>query len=582
MLSHILRVSAVAFLLSAFLLASANAQAGRGGMSGRVVDSGGAVLQGARVEVQPGGASAVTNAQGEFSISDLAPGDYTVTVHYVGFKTSSAKASVVAGQLVRLDSKLEVATKNEEIVVYAERAHGEAEAINRQRESDNILQVLPVEVITSLPNTNIADAVGRLPSVTLERDEGEGKYVQIRGTEPRLNNVTINGVDVPSPEGDVRQIKLDLIPANLVESVEINKTLSANQDGDAIGGSVNLVTKTAPERPTFYVNAIGGHTPIIGGRSLSEFDGMVGQRFGASKRWGLLFGASYDWNGRGIDDLEPVPGVIQCSPGPTGCNETFNSATAANYVAYSTEDIREYRYYRTRYGFTGDIDYKLNDISGIYVRFLYSHFDNFGDRWVYTPTINTFETPTLGSTDGNMSFNAQIRRPVQVIGGLQLGGNHVGGKWLTTYELAVSRGATEDHGYATASFDGPSGITFAVDPNSHKPRLFDANGSNIFDPTQYTLTTGDGIDINHTYSPQINLEGAFSVARNYTAGRHFGTLEFGAKYRNEHKFQDAVEPVYNFVGSAPPTMSSFLGGFTNSNYYDGAYPGAHSTPLESK
>jgi outer membrane receptor for ferrienterochelin and colicin len=68
------------------------------------------------------------------------------------------------------------------------------EAINRMRESDNILQVLPVEVITSLPNTNIADAVGRLPSVTLERDEGEGKYIQIRGAEPRYNNVTINGV----------------------------------------------------------------------------------------------------------------------------------------------------------------------------------------------------------------------------------------------------------------------------------------------------------------------------------------------------------------------------------------------------
>src|SRR5207237_9814729 len=157
------------------------------------------------------------------------------------------------------------------------------------------------------------------PSVTLERDEGEGKYVQIRGLEPRLSNVTVNGVNVPSPESGVRQIKLDVIPADLVESVEINKTLSANQDGDAIGGSVDLVTKTAEERPTLYLNGIGGYTPIVGGRSLSEFDGTIGQRFGASKKLGILFGGSYDWNGRGIDDLEPVPAAIQCDPGSNGC-----------------------------------------------------------------------------------------------------------------------------------------------------------------------------------------------------------------------------------------------------------------------
>jgi len=105
--------------------------------------------------------------------------------------------------------------------------------LNRERTADNILQVLPYDVITSLPNTNIADAVGRLPSVSLERDEGEGKYVQIRGTEPRLSNVTVDGVHLPSPES-VRNVKLDAIPSDLVESVEVSKTLSPNQEGDAI------------------------------------------------------------------------------------------------------------------------------------------------------------------------------------------------------------------------------------------------------------------------------------------------------------------------------------------------------------
>lgn len=145
----------------------------------------------------------------------------------VGFSAYSNKVTVSGGQTSHLAPQLKVASAGEEITVTAERVHGEVEAINREGESDNILRVLPVEVITSLPNTNIADALGGLPSVTLERDEGEGKYGQIRGLEPRLSNVTVNGVNVASPE-DVRQIKLDIIPPNLVESVEINKTLAAN------------------------------------------------------------------------------------------------------------------------------------------------------------------------------------------------------------------------------------------------------------------------------------------------------------------------------------------------------------------
>ncbi|PYU57922.1 MAG: hypothetical protein DMG56_21525, partial [Acidobacteria bacterium] len=80
--------------------------------------------------------------------------------------------------------------------------------MNRQLTADNLVQVLTSDVIRSLPNANMADALGRLPRVTLERDEGEGKYVQVRGTEPRLTSVTINGINVPSPESGVRQIKL--------------------------------------------------------------------------------------------------------------------------------------------------------------------------------------------------------------------------------------------------------------------------------------------------------------------------------------------------------------------------------------
>src|SRR5262249_18234617 len=271
----------------------------------------------------------------------------------VGFSVFKKQANVASGQNVRVDAVLQVAVQSEQILVTAERPRGEAEQINRERTADNIVQVLSAEVITSLPNANIADALGRLPSVTLERDEGEGKYVQIRGTQPRLSNLTIDGVNVPSPESGVRQIKLDTLASDLVESIEINKTLQANMDGDGIGGSVNLRTKTAADQPTVMLYGLGGYTPIIGGRGVDQFGGTFGERLGRDKQLGVLIGSTYDWNGRGINDIEPSPTVTSLSP------------------HYDSIDLRDYMYYRTRWGLTGSTDYRLTNGSSLFLRGFY-------------------------------------------------------------------------------------------------------------------------------------------------------------------------------------------------------------------
>jgi hypothetical protein len=244
-----------------------NAQANRCAIAGRVVDSSGAILQGAQIRLMPKEVDIASDSQGEFGYTDLVPGNYEIDVSYVGFEADHLNVACKEGEVAHVESKMRVTSPTEQILVTAERAHGETEAINRTRTADNILQVLPAEVITSLPNANVADALGRLPSVTLERIEGEGVYIQVRGTEPRLTNVTIDGITTPSPEPDVRQIRLDVIPADLVESVEINKTLEPDMDGDGIGGSVNLKTKTAGEFPTLNLFGIGGYNPILGGRA---------------------------------------------------------------------------------------------------------------------------------------------------------------------------------------------------------------------------------------------------------------------------------------------------------------------------
>src|SRR5580704_11961408 len=413
-------------ILASVLSSSAGAQTGVGTITGTATDSDHDVLPGAVVKLDPGDISVTTNGQGEFTITNVAPGSHTLTVTYLGFSTFTTSVTVTAGQVAKVDAVLAVATQNEQVVVTAGRSYGEAESINETRASDTLVNILPAVVIQSLPNANVADAVGRLPGVTLERDEGEGKYVQIRGTEPRLSNLTIDGVVVPSPEGMVRQVKLDAIPADLIESVQINKTLLPSMDADAIGGSVNLVTKTAGERPTLSLYGSGGFTPIINTVPVSEFSATLGKRFGVAKRLGVIVSGSYDYNGRGIDDIEPVPGIL---PGTT-------LTPADSFIA-----LRQYKYDRNRFGVGGSVDYKLNEASLIYVRGLFADFKDNGHRWEYQLTDNTpgLTTASGGPGTGLPAFTTERRDGHFQIAHMAVGGNHVMTKSWINWSVAASQ-----------------------------------------------------------------------------------------------------------------------------------------------
>jgi len=476
-------------------------QTGRGALTGVVTDALGGALQGARVTVDPGAASALSDAQGQFTFNTLSTGEYEVTVSYAGFKPFTKKVTVVANQAVRLDATMNVASNTENVQVFAGRQGGEVEAINRTFNADNIISVLPADVIKSLPNANVADAIGRLASVTLERDEGEGKYVQVRGTEPRLTNTMVDGVNIASAE-TVRQVKLDIIPADLVESVQINKTLEANMPGDGIGGSVDLRTKSAGDRPTVDLESTGGYTPIIGGRGVYQFNGTLGKRFLEGNKLGLLFGGSYDWNGRGINDVEPGPFYL------------------GGY------DERDYQYYRSRRGFAGTADYRFNDTSSIYLKGLYSLFHNDGNRWDYSETtaFDANYQPVAGT--GAVSFGAEIRRPVQDLGSLQVGGHHLIKRALFNWDVESSIGRTRDNGYDDASFTNNNSYSFSADvTNPLVPKLVAVN-ANIYDPTQYYLSQ---LRTNNYYSPEVDLGFGGSVGTPYTWGGHAGMIEVGGR-----------------------------------------------------
>jgi TonB-dependent receptor len=539
-----------AVAVCAFLLLFAGpALAQTGTVTGTVVDVQGRALQGAKIVTDPGGASALSDTQGQFTLSALSSGSYDVRISYAGFATFTRKVTVAAGQSARLDASLSVASTRQDVQVYAGREGGEIEAMNRTFNADNIINVLPADVITSLPNANVADAIGRLPSVSLERDEGEGKYVQVRGTQPRLTNTMIDGVNIASAE-TVRQVKLDIIPANLVESVQINKTLQANMPGDGIGGSVDLRTKSAGERPTIALESTGGYTPIIGGRPAYQFNGTVGKRFLEGNKLGLLFGGSYDWNGRGINDVEPGPFYL------------------GGY------DQRNYRYYRSRTGFAGTADYRISETSSVYLKGLYSLFHNYGDRWDYNISTSFDANYQPVPDSGSVSFGAEIRRPVQDIGSLQLGGHHLIKKSLLNWDVESSIGRTRDKGYDDAGFTNNNSYTFAADvTNPLVPKLKAVN-ANIYDPRQYYLST---LRTNNYYNPEVDLGFGGSLATAYTAGGHAGTIEFGGRFRNLHKFANQDTHYYVPAASlANPTdpslqMTQLLSSFTDPNYYGGSY-----------
>ncbi|HEX3437938.1 MAG TPA: TonB-dependent receptor [Pseudacidobacterium sp.] len=585
------RLFVVLLFSTTLFLSRLPAQTGSGAIAGTVQDSVGSVFVSAKVEIEPSGRQAATDNQGQFRISNIPAGTYTLTTSYVGFNSYATTVNVVAGQTANVTAVLQVGSQADTVMVTAGRLQGDAEAINVERMSANIVQVLPQGLITSLPNTNIADAIGRAPSVSLERDEGEGKYVQIRGTEPRLSSLTINGVNVPSVEVTVRNVKMDAIPSNGIERIEVYKTLSADQDADGVGGTVNLVTPTAQDKPTYSLNGTTGYNPIQNGFWRGGFDGTFGQRFGANKRFGFLLGGTWDRTNRGIDDMEP--------------SQTFGFTQSGQAAAFvNTKDLRSYKYYRTRYGFTTGIDYKVTPTMTAYVKGLYADFHDYGDTWVYTPTPTIYISPVDGSnqiksvngstvtfytpsecnninnqylqqnpngtapcTPGSWAYRHYIRRPDQQVFSFLVGGRHDLPSDVIDYEFAVSRGHNiGGQDFSTTYFSGPSSVDFTQSlSNPYRPTLTALDGTNGFDPTLYTVNASN---TGQYHATQLNFQGGASISHSYTVYGHPSTFSTGLKIRNSYSTQRENDTSLSFTGSNPFTLASVVGGFTNPTYYN--------------
>jgi len=248
MVNKRLKFTVVCLWLSLMLLFVQIATAGiTGKIVGRVVDKGtGKPLMGANVFIVHTSMGAASDKDGQYLIQRVPPGSYVLRATFIGYKTQEVQIKIEPGKELRHDFQLEYegVVKGKRVVVYAQ-AEGQMEAINQQLAANRIVNIVSSARIQELPDANAAESIRRLPGVSIKRVGGEGTKVVIRGLAPKYNVITINGVRMASSNPNDRSTDLSMVSSNMLEGIEVSKTITADQDADVLGGTVNFRMREA-------------------------------------------------------------------------------------------------------------------------------------------------------------------------------------------------------------------------------------------------------------------------------------------------------------------------------------------------
>ena len=504
-------------------------------LTGVVVDSDSLnSIPGAYVTVEGTSMSAQSDATGKFRLLDVPSGKTNLVVTSIGYNAFSLP--------LNLEDRTSTSIKVEMIPVYGEEVsveapflESQASALNQQKTSVNIKNIVASDQIGRFPDPNAAEAVQRMPGVTLQRDQGEGRFVIVRGTEPRLTNVTINGERISAPEGDIRYVALDVIPADLLQAIEVTKALTPDMEADAIGGSVNLITKMAPQKTRYSLTAGAGYNDISDD-GLYTVNGAYGTRV-MDGALGLIFAGNYMNTDRGSDNFEP-----SYSDGDLGALE-----------------VRDYTINRKRYGMTSSIDYQASDRSDYFVRGIFSKFD---DQEFRRTLISEVE-------DGELQREIKDRYESQIISSLVGGGRHLfANDYLVDYTASYSY-SREEEPDAVYSVFTQEDVEFApnVSPDSINPDNIQSNPLNQ-DISQYLfdeIVREDNFTSDRDVAFSSNLSVPFA-----SEGSTSGMLKGGFKYRDKKKERD--NEAFNYESEDDLFLVDFLDdGFDTTTVMDGQY-----------
>jgi len=255
-------ISLAVILGMGILPTAADAQS-TGKIRGRVIGaSSGAPLPGANVIVSNTSQGAATDTDGEFVITGVPVGTHTLTVTYIGYETMTETVEVTESAIASVELEMTKKTLEGEAVTVTGQAKGQTEAINQQIAANSIKNVVSATKIRELPEANAAEAVGRLPGISLKREGGEGNKVVIRGLSPEYNQIKIGGVSMAATDTSNRSVDLSMISPYMLAGIEVSKTAMADEEADQLGGSVNFELKSASEGTSFNFMAQGGYSGL--------------------------------------------------------------------------------------------------------------------------------------------------------------------------------------------------------------------------------------------------------------------------------------------------------------------------------
>ena len=422
---------------------------------------------------------------------------------------------------------------------------GQAKALNQQKNNPNISNIVSADQVGRFPDDNIGDAIKRIPGITMQNDQGEARNIIVRGLASELNSVTLNGDRIPSAEGDNRKVQMDLIPSDMIQTIEVNKTLTSEMDADAIGGSVNLVTRAAPNGQRLAATISGGYNPI---RNSGAYNASIvyGTRF-AQDKLGIVFSGSYKSNDFGSDNVEA-------------------SWTEDKYgnVYVGEHDIRKYDVKRVRRSAALALDYKINAKHQFTLNTMYNWRDDWENRYrvrtrgikpVYDNTdtdriigfTGTIRRQTKGGIDNERVDNTRLEE--QKVQKYSLRGDHLFGNtldmdWSVNYSKAGEYRPNERY----IEFQSSS-AKFYINSDSRFPILTPTEALTAAKYKFRELTE----NTNNTYEDELAAKLNFRMPINIIPSQK-GRLRFGASARFRNKERDNNYYSYSPTGNEIATM----------------------------
>ncbi len=519
-------------------------------VSGRITDSELHALPGAAVMIEDLHTGVVSDVNGLYKLPNLAPGTYTLKITYVGFEPITKTVTVTREKVITADIVMSEGLELEDVQVVGA-FHGQRRALQMQKEQMGVTNVVSADQVGKFPDSNIGDALKRLNGVNVQYDQGEARFGQVRGTSADLTSVTINGDRLPSAEGDTRNVQLDLIPSDMIQTIELSKVTTADMDGDAIGGAINLITKNTPYKRVLNFTGGTGYT-WISEKMQWNFGATWGDRF-FNDKFGIMASVSYQYAPGGSDNTE-----FEYELGDDGA------------VELKEAQVRQYYVTRERQSYSLALDYDFNPLNKISFKGIYNRRNDWENRYrVSYKKLNSkaSKQSVVIQTKGGADDTKNARLERQQTMDFTLDGEHYLGNLKIDWAGSYGR-ATEDRPnerYAAIKYEG---IDFGEG-------VEDAGGDQPYTTVAIPSMSDEGWEVDElTNSDQSIVENEYKARINFTLpltkGLYGNRLKFGAKYVYKDKERETSFYEYDedVLGDWRSNMTSQIrDGFMPGNQY---------------